>query len=88
MTTNKTTCPTAQLSNLLQFMRDFPYCQVRDQRISRDNPIPSRFEDRPCKEFAQLRTKKHDHLAVVEDELGNQFALTANGRRVQLIDGE
>lgn len=88
MTTNKTTCPPSQKSNLIQFMQDFPTCQVRDQKIARNNPIPSRFEDRPCKEFSLLRTKKHNHLAVVTDELGNEFVLTVKGQRKQLINGQ
>jgi len=85
-TTHKTACPATQRAALIEFMKDFPGCQVRDQKIAKCNPIPSRFEDRDCKEFSQLRSKKHDHLAVETDELGNQFVLTIKGQRMQLID--
>ena len=83
----KTTCPAKHKPALLSFMRDFPFCQVRDILFSQNNPIPAlRFEG--CMQFPQLRSKKHDHLAMVTDELGNQFVLTAKGKRVQLIDEE
>jgi hypothetical protein len=36
----------------------------------------------------ELRTKKHNHLAVVYDELGNVFVLTNKGERLQLIGNE
>ena len=86
---NKTTCPARHLKALKAFMTDFPSCQVRDVKLAEDNHVPCYRPDdrRKCKRFYQLRTKKHDHLAVNWDELGNAFVLTKNGVRLNLIGG-
>lgn len=36
----------------------------------------------------ELRTKKNNHLAIAYDELGNAFALCADGFRRQLFENE
>lgn len=36
----------------------------------------------------EIRSKKHDHLAIHWDELGNAFVLTARGQRLNLLHNE
>lgn len=36
----------------------------------------------------ELRSKRHTHLAIKWDELGNAFVLTANGQRQNLFANE
>ena len=36
----------------------------------------------------EIRSAKHDHLAVIWDEPGNAFVLTRNGQRLQLLESE
>jgi len=76
-----TKCPYSLKKVLIEFMQDFPTCQVRDIKLSQDNPIPNSY-------FKQLRSRKHTHLALQIDELGNSFVLTNKGQRMQLIGGE
>lgn len=82
----KTTCPAAQLPALIEFMKDFPGCQVRDQKLARNSGIPSRLGG--TKEYPLLRTAKNDHLAAIWDELENVFVLTKTGTRKQLTKSE
>lgn len=58
------------------FVADVGKCNVRDVKLARELK---------CNE---LRTAKHNYLAVSWDELGNAFVLTAGGRRLQLIGDE
>jgi hypothetical protein len=36
----------------------------------------------------EIRSKKHSHLAIKWDELGNAFVLTAKGQRLNLLANE
>lgn len=36
----------------------------------------------------ELRSKRHTHLAIKWDELGNAFVLTATGQRLNLMKNE
>lgn len=36
----------------------------------------------------ELRSKRHDHLAIQWDDLGNAFVLTAHGQRLNLYPHE
>jgi len=65
-----------QIAMIKDFVADVGSCQVRDAKLARELRRP------------ELRTKKHNHLAVAWDELGNAFVLTAGGRRLQLIGDE
>ena len=58
---------------LADFIKDFPKCLVRNRRQAAKHS---------CK---RLRSGKHDHLALMPDELGNVFVLTKQGQRLQLI---
>jgi len=62
-----------QIAMIRQFVADFGSCQVRGVRLARELRKP------------ELRTKKHKHLAVKWDELGNAFVLTVTGQRKQLL---
>lgn len=70
------TITTRQKIAIQQFVADFGFCQVRDVKLA---------QELKC---AQLRTKKHTHLAVLWDELGNAFVLTSNGQRKQMLHHE
>lgn len=59
-----------------QFVTDYGPCQVRGVKLARELRCP------------ELRTRKHDHLAVRWDELGNAFVLTRNGQRLNLLHHE
>lgn len=37
---------------------------------------------------SELRSKRHDHLAIQWDEIGNAFVLTAHGQRLNLYPHE
>lgn len=37
---------------------------------------------------SEIRSRKHTHLAIVYDELGNGFVLTARGERLNLLRNE
>ena len=65
-----------QAAAVREFLADFPGSAIRDIRMADRLRTP------------QLRSKKHDHLAVAWDELGNAFVLTARLQRKQLIKGE
>lgn len=58
------------------FVADVGGCNIRDVKLA---------NELKCRE---LRTAKHNYLAVSWDELGNAFVLTAGGRRLQLIGDE
>lgn len=38
--------------------------------------------------ITEIRSKKHSHLAIKWDELGNAFVLTATGQRLNLMPNE
>jgi hypothetical protein len=59
-----------------EFIADFGACQVRGVKLA---------EELKC---SQLRTKKHNHLAVKWDDLGNAFVLTVRGERKQMLHSE
>lgn len=65
-----------QSAMIREFVADVGSCQVRTIELARELRKP------------ELRTAKHNHLAVAWDELGNAFVLTAGGRRLQLIGNE
>lgn len=65
-----------QSSLIRQFVADVGSCSVRDVKLANELKCP------------QLRTAKHNHLAVSWDELGNAYVLTVGGHRLQLIGNE
>ncbi len=73
---NKTSCPIRRRPALRAFVKDFPASSVRDIQFANEHRTH------------QLRTKRHNHLAVCYDELGNGLALCADGVRRQLLAEE
>jgi hypothetical protein len=62
---------------IAQFAADYPGpMQVRGKLLAREM------------RQTELRTRKHDHLAVIWDDLGNAFVLTRTGMRQQLLHNE
>ena len=58
------------------FIADFPRSIVRGREIAKALKLP------------EIRTKKHTHLAICFDELGNAFVLTRKGLRLNLLHSE
>lgn len=65
-----------QLSALLSFMEDFPNAAIRGRIMARQH------------KRTEIRSTKHNHMAIVWDELGNAFVLTSTCCRMQLIGNE
>jgi hypothetical protein len=58
------------------FVSDFPRSAVRGRELAK------------ALKCSEIRTKKHDHLAVFFDELGNALVLTRKGLRLNLLHSE
>ena len=58
------------------FVADFPNSAVRGRDLAK------------ALRCSEVRTKKHTHLAVCFDELGNAFVLTRKGLRLNLLHSE
>lgn len=63
--------------NLIRdFVSEFPKSAVRGRHLAK------------ALRCSEIRTKKHTHLAVCFDELGNAFVLTRKGLRLNLLHSE